>query len=159
MFSNNFQIKIFENFLLRKLHDLAPRKLAMEKENVAAEPKIWQMSDKEEEPNRKAQGVRWVYTKWSDKDLFPEAMCKYRVEGIEICPDTKRQHWQCFVILHKQQRFSEILKRDTALGGQPSYFRIAKAQPYYSSMYCKKGMRDMLMVAISRRSYSMPASR
>lgn len=38
--------------------------------------------------------VKWVYTKWEDKDLFPVADCEYRVEGIETCPDTGKKHWQ-----------------------------------------------------------------
>jgi len=91
---------------------------------------------------KRKQVCRWVYTKWEEKELFPAAMCKYRVEGREVAPDTGRTHWQCFVILHKGQRFTEIQTRDVALGGTPSYFRQAKAEPWKASAYCKKGAQS-----------------
>jgi len=89
---------------------------------------------------RSRRSVKWVYTKWDEgKDLFPADTVKYRVEGREIAPDTGRVHWQCFVILKNQERFTEIQRRDVALGGTPSYFRIAKAEPWKAACYCKKG--------------------
>lgn len=89
---------------------------------------------------RLKQVVKWVYTKWDEgKDLFPAEMCKYRVEGREIAPDTGRVHWQCFAILRNKQRFTEIQARDVQLGGTPSYFRPAKAEPWKAAAYCKKG--------------------
>lgn len=61
------------------------------------------MEPEEHMPRQTAAAVKWVYTKWEDKDLFPLAMCKYRVEGIEIAPETGKQHWQCFCILENKQ--------------------------------------------------------
>jgi len=91
----------------------------------------------EPEPNHRTMCVKWVYTKWDlDKDLFPVELCKYRVEGLETCPDTGRQHKQCFVWLKEKQRFTEIRTRDVALGGTPTYFRPAKAVPWHAGKNC-----------------------
>lgn len=99
-------------------------------------------------PDRRVQVVKWVYTKWTEgKDLFPVEMCKYRVEGREIAPGTGRVHWQCFVILKEKQRFTEILARDQALGGQPSYFRPAKAQPWHAG-------KKLLAARLCRRVFN-----
>lgn len=97
------------------------------------------MREEPEPTNKRVQVVKWVYTKWdvppaAAKDLFPVDLCKYRVEGLETCPDTGRQHYQCFVILKDKQRFSEIRARDVALGGTPSYFRPAKAAPWHAGL-------------------------
>jgi len=78
-----------------------------------------------------------------DKDLFPDEMCKYRVEGEETCPLTGTKHWQCFVVLQDKMRFSAIKKRDVDLGGTPSHFEKTKGVPYRAAMYCMKGI-DML---------------
>jgi len=91
----------------------------------------------EPEPNHRLSVVKWVYTKWVEgKDLFPVEMCKYRVEGRELAPETGRVHWQCFAWLKKAQRFTEIRARDVALGGTPSYFRPAKAVPWHAGKNC-----------------------
>lgn len=93
-----------------------------------------------EEDLKKGNAVkRWVYTKWTDKDLFPTADCEYRIEGEEICPDTGKKHWQCFAILKTKVRFSTIRKRDVQLGGKQSFFRPAKAEPWRAAWYCAKG--------------------
>jgi len=88
--------------------------------------------------------VRWCYTKFEDKDLFPTSLCKYRVEAEEICPTTGTKHWQCFVILNEKERFSVIRKRDVELGGTASHYEKAKADPYRAAMYCMKGMGKLL---------------
>lgn len=92
------------------------------------------MEPEEHLPRQPAAAVKWCYTKWEDKDLFPLAMCKYRVEGIEICPDTNKQHWQCFCILENKQRFTEISKRDVSLGGTRVHLEKAKAEPWKAGM-------------------------
>lgn len=85
------------------------------------------------------QCARYVYTKWEDKNLFPDADCKYKVEGEETCPDTGKKHWQCFVVLKDKIRWRTVLKRDQALGGKPTFFRPAKAEPWRAAHYCMKG--------------------
>jgi len=56
--------------------------------------------------------------------------------GLEIAPDTGRQHWQSFVILQNKERFTSIQRRDTQLGGTPTYFRPAKAEPWRAGKNC-----------------------
>lgn len=93
-----------------------------------------------------APAVRWCYTMYEDKDLFPDEVCKYRVQGEEICPQTGRKHWQCYVILKEKQRFSALKKRDVELGEVKSHIEKAKGRPFESAMYCMKGIIDTLKV-------------
>jgi len=98
------------------------------------------MSNNMEKEKRQASAAkRWCYTKFNDKNLFPIELCEYRVEGVEICPETKKKHWQCFVILKEKVRFTAIKSRDKDLGGTDCHYEVAKATPYLAAMYCMKG--------------------
>lgn len=75
----------------------------------------------------------WTYTKFDNKVLFSDDECKYRIEGREICPDTGKEHWQCYVWLKERIRFSGLKKRC----GE-THFDKARGTPYQNFLYCSK---------------------
>lgn len=82
------------------------------------------------------QGKRWCYTSFLDRNdpLFPDAECRYRIEGIEVCPTTNRRHIQGFVLFNKNYRFAALKKL------YPSGVRFAfcHGSPFQNFRYCSK---------------------
>ena len=53
----------------------------------------------------------YCLTMWN-KPAMPDNMkwVRYMIAGREICPDTKKEHWQCYIELHRPQRITTIKK-------------------------------------------------
>jgi len=78
----------------------------------------------------------WVYTipNYTTLDHIPDAMCKYRIQGEEICPTTGTPHLQCYVNLIKEVRWKAFTKAYP----QARNVQKAKGSPYSNFVYCSK---------------------
>lgn len=94
------------------------------------------LGDLNHNADTKWQGTRWCYTSFlaSENPIFTDDECRYRIEGIELCPTTGKRHIQGFAWFHKNMRFSALKKR------YPSNIRfiLCRGSPYQNFIYCSK---------------------
>nr|UOF76667.1 rep protein [Cressdnaviricota sp.] len=83
---------------------------------------------------QQSPAVKWCYTSFIlEQPIVPDELCKYRIEGREICPDTGRPHIQGYVEFKQKQRFTAI----TRLCKQANWAK-AKGSPWSNFEYCSK---------------------
>nr|WAE42521.1 MAG: replication associated protein [Cressdnaviricota sp.] len=76
----------------------------------------------------------WCFTSYEDDPPeFSDHHMTYLVWGLEICPDTGREHWQSYVEFKIRKRFSAVKKM---LG--PHHLEARKGTAEEASMYCKE---------------------
>lgn len=94
-----------------------------------------------------AQGLQianWCFTIYPDSigsdDLVLDVMnrigedSKWAIFGAETCPTTKRLHFQCYTILKKRARLTELAKRYH----RTIHWEIARGSPSQNWDYCTK---------------------
>lgn len=63
---------------------------------------------------------------------------KYCIVGKEICPETKREHWQCFIIFKNGRTFTACQKFLWKFCVKKPHVEICKGTPLENVNYCKK---------------------
>ncbi|WVR22160.1 MAG: replication associated protein [Malazfec virus 8] len=58
----------------------------------------------------------------------------YLIVAEEICPETKRKHWQCFLYYRNKSKYSACIKRF-----KPRHIGYIYSTPLDNAKYCKKG--------------------
>lgn len=54
----------------------------------------------------------YTFTKFGDEDLpFNDKQMKYMISGKEICPETKREHYQGYVYFHNAKTLGQVIKK------------------------------------------------
>lgn len=81
------------------------------------------------------QVVCWCYTAFYgiDKCVVPDELCKYRIEGREICPATQRPHIQGYVMFKQRKRLSELKKIHST-----AQWKKVNGSPWQNKVYCSK---------------------
>lgn len=88
-------------------------------------------------PAPRAVLKNWCFTSYADESpihAWDESQMDYLIVGKEVCPDTGRDHWQCFVQF-KQKKRLEPVKR--IFGGNP-HCEGMRGTSQEASDYCKK---------------------
>lgn len=86
-----------------------------------------------------AQKRHWCVTDWPTEDnddipTFNDADMKYLIVGRETCPDTGKQHFQCYVQFRKSIRLTTAKKYFS----DKAHLEPAMGTPEQASEYCKK---------------------
>lgn len=98
-------------------------------------------------PTLKNPSRSWVFTQYNgvEVDIDPskwteeiKSRIRYFVYQHEICPETKREHWQGFIQLFTPHRYTTINKLLPQLFGSHFEPKFKKAKPSESAAYCKK---------------------
>ncbi len=84
---------------------------------------------------REAKSKCWCFTMYHftiGESEIPHDQVQYLIHGEEVCPDTGRDHLQCFVHLKKEERFSTLQK------AYPHWQNLAKIKgtPWQNYLYC-----------------------
>lgn len=84
--------------------------------------------------NRAAR--RFALTFYSPPDfVFDEDIIRYFVAGEEVCPETKRTHYQAYIELFKATRLKRL---KVIVDDQKVHVEPAKGNPHQNVIYCKK---------------------
>lgn len=76
---------------------------------------------------------RFAFTQFNMDFDFDDLSCDFLIVGKEVCPDTGRQHLQCYVEFKQQTTIKALSKR---LGG--AHIEIAKGNSAQNIAYCSK---------------------
>lgn len=86
----------------------------------------------------------WVFTSYSeDPPQFRERM-KYLLYAPEICPDTKRHHWQCYVYYYDKvslKMSNKIIGDDKKHHHEQAYGELNENKSYIIGPYNKNGKK------------------
>ncbi len=82
----------------------------------------------------------WCYTVFKDGDgawmkspKFKKKKILYLIRGTEVCPDTAKEHLQCYVYYRNAIRFTTLKKKYPAL-----HWEKARGSPKQNRKYCSK---------------------
>nr|WAE42533.1 MAG: replication associated protein [Cressdnaviricota sp.] len=77
----------------------------------------------------------WCFTSFeNDPPVFNEAEMTYLVRGLEVCPETDKEHWQCYVEFGSRKRFATVKK----LLGDHVHLETRRGSAEQAADYCKK---------------------
>ena len=85
----------------------------------------------------KTKSRNWCFTDFNltnHQHYLGEIECKYIIVGKEICPDTKKEHLQGFIIFKSVATFRQARRRLP----DKVHLELANGTPYQASNYCKK---------------------
>lgn len=86
-------------------------------------------------PKATNQQKNWAFTSFDvDPPAYLSSIMRYLIYGVEICPTTGRQHYQCYTQLHKKVRFSTF----KALIDSDAHIEACRGSPNENIAYCKK---------------------
>lgn len=77
----------------------------------------------------------WCFTCWANPPAWLPDHMTYLICGTEICPETQRQHYQCYVHLKKKLRFSRV---KNLLALPDAHIELCKGSPESNIAYCNK---------------------
>ncbi len=77
----------------------------------------------------------YVFTAWEEPD-WCEKNCRYICWGVELCPKTKKMHWQGFAIFSRTCRFKMAKKWIGA--GDKTHIEVRKGTRCDARKYCMK---------------------
>ena len=89
---------------------------------------------------RQAPRKNWCFTGWPDHMddpgvFYDEAKMTYLLIGYETCPESGKDHFQCFVQFKNKIRFNGV----KAIFGNEIHLEACKGSPEQNITYCKKG--------------------
>lgn len=82
----------------------------------------------------------WCYTLHEEAitlrmhDAYKNDEVVYHVRQIEICPTTKREHWQGFMSFRKKIKLTTLKRNYSAT----AHWEVAKGSPGQNKAYCTK---------------------
>lgn len=82
-----------------------------------------------------SQSRRWCFTSYTDKLEINTKGVKYYIFQGEECPQTKKRHWQGYIVLERGQRMSYVKK---ALNDEKAHLEVAKGTDEQCIAYCSK---------------------
>lgn len=87
------------------------------------------------EQNKKFRNFCWTDFVCDNElyDHMKESNWKYFIVGKEVCPETGKQHWQCFGVC-KSPRTMKSLMKELA----PRHVEVCKGSPISNIEYCQK---------------------
>lgn len=88
---------------------------------------------------RDAPRKNWCMTVFPDKEenpgkVFDDKVMNYLVVGNEKCPETGRDHWQCYVQFRKKVRFGAV----KAIFGDSIHIEVSRGSDEDNFRYCTK---------------------
>jgi hypothetical protein len=116
----NWSINTRFRFLIGQNHCTLKKKM---KKNVMFEPSITRLT-----------GRYWVFTAFV-KPTLVSRVCGYCVWQEEVCPATKKHHWQGYIEMKKKSRFRSVQK---AIGDMTARLDLRRGTQEEAIKYCKK---------------------
>lgn len=83
----------------------------------------------------------WTLEEHTQLESLSFSLLQYSVYGKEICPSTGTPHLQCYIYFSEAKTWSSVRKKLPKRCAN-IMARYDNSNPYYASMYCKKGIQS-----------------
>lgn len=84
-------------------------------------------------PGRRARGFCITIFKEDDLKAFNTEDCRYKIAGREVCPDTGREHMQCYIYYDNARSFKTVKRKFPR-----SHIEIGRGTAEQNREYCSK---------------------
>lgn len=105
----------------------------------AAAPQALPGANKKKESGRASRFKNFCFTSFeAEHPIFDPIDMRYLAFGEEICPSTKKKHWQSFCCMKEQYTISQFKKYIFKTYGVPFHFESCKGSLKENEAYCSK---------------------